>query len=161
VLWVVTGASSGIGLELSRLLCLKGFRVVGVARSRERLEGIRSELGNCFNYIVADLSTIDGVRRVVESVKSFDAVDVLVNNAGFGLYKTVLEHSAEDVASMAMTNFVTPIVLVKELLPHMKKGSAVVMVITAGIHVGHEGAANLWSHKNSTTLHIKSPQKRA
>ena len=131
---VVTGASPGIGFELSRLLCLKGFRVVGVARSRERLEGVKSELGNCFDYIAADLSTIDGVRRVVENDKSFRPIDTLANNAGFELYKTVLEHSTEDVASITMTNFVTLTVLVKELLFHMKKGSAVVMAITAGIH---------------------------
>jgi short-subunit dehydrogenase len=164
VLWVVTGASSGIGLELSRLLCLKGFRVVGVARSRERLEGVRSELGNCFNYIAADLSTIDGVKRAAEGVKSFGAVDVLVNNAGFGLYKTVLEHSTEDVASMAMTNFVAPIVLVNELLHHMKKGSAVVMVITAGIHVVMKelpiyGATKIALHYTSKALRKELREK--
>jgi short-subunit dehydrogenase len=164
MLWVVTGASSGIGLELSRLLCLKGFRVVGVARSRERLEGVRSELGNCFDYIVADLSTIDGVKRTAEGVKSFGAVDVLVNNAGFGLYKTVLEHSVEDVASMTMTNFVAPIVLVKELLPYMKKGSAVVMVITAGIHVVMKelpiyGATKIALHYTSKALRKELREK--
>jgi len=68
VLWVVTGASSGIGLELSKLLCLKGFRVVGVARSRERLEGVRGKLGNYFDYIAADLLTIDAIGRVIEGI---------------------------------------------------------------------------------------------
>jgi short-subunit dehydrogenase len=61
VLWVVTGASSGIGLELSRLLCSRGFRVVGVARSVERLGRVRGELGSCFEYVAADLSTVGGV----------------------------------------------------------------------------------------------------
>ena len=135
MLWIVTGASSGIGLELTKMLCSRGFRVVGVARNSERLEKIKSELGNCFDYVVADLSTVDGIRSVADSVKGFGSIDVLVNNAGFGLYRRVLDHSLEDLVSMTMTNFVAPIALTRELLQYMGKGSSVVMVITAGIHV--------------------------
>jgi short-subunit dehydrogenase len=157
MLWIVTGASSGIGLELTKMLCLKGFRVIGVARNRERLESVRSELGNCFNYVVADLSTVDGISKVADSVKGFGLIDVLVNNAGFGLYRRVLDYSVEDFVSMTMTNFVAPIALTRELLPYMGKGSAVVMVITAGVHVAMKdlpvyGATKIALHYVSKVL---------
>lgn len=134
---VITGASSGIGLELSRLLCREyGARVVGVGRNESRLNDVSKELGECFNYVVSDLSSLQGVDKVVTYVaKVLDGVDLLVNNAGFGLNQTILNHSDDDVLSMIMTNFVAPIILTKRLVPIMSRDSTVVMVITAGIHV--------------------------
>ncbi|MCI4437635.1 MAG: SDR family NAD(P)-dependent oxidoreductase [Ignisphaera sp.] len=164
MLWIVTGASSGIGLELTKMLCSRGFRVIGVARNRERLEKIKSELGNCFDYVVADLSTVDGIRSVADSVKGFGSIDVLVNNAGFGLYRRVLDHSLEDLVSMTMTNFVAPIALTRELLKYMGKGSSVVMVITAGIHVALKdlpvyGATKIALHYVSKVLRRELSEK--
>lgn len=164
MLWVVTGASSGIGLELLKMLCSMGFSVIGVARNRVRLEKIKSELGNCFEYIVADLSTVNGIRNVALSVKDFGIIDVLVNNAGFGLYKKVLDHSIEDVVSMTLTNFIAPIALTRELLPYMGRGSVVVMVITAGIHVAMKdlpiyGATKIALHYASKVLRKELGEK--
>jgi len=135
--WLITGASSGIGLELTKTICSeKGSYVIGVGRNEERLEELKKKLNGCFNYVVADLSIVKEVKKIVgEVVKHFDKVDVLINNAGFGLYKQVLDHGSEEIESMAIVNFVAPLILVKELLPVMPKDSVVVMVITAGIHV--------------------------
>ena len=135
--WLITGASSGIGLELSRIVCSeKHGYVVGVGRNEERLKMLERELNGCFSYIVADLATAEGVRSCVKEVANrFDRVDVLVNNAGFGLYKRVLDHSYEEIVSMASVNFIAPIIMVRDLLPLMPRGSVVVMVITAGVHV--------------------------
>lgn len=134
---VVTGASSGIGLELSKLLCRESNTVVlGVARRADRLEAVASEFSTCFKPLVADLSTISGVNSVVKAVsEELCRIDLLVNNAGFGLYKRVLEHDESELMSMAIVNFVTPITLTQKLLPFMSKGSTVVFVITAGVHV--------------------------
>lgn len=134
---VVTGASSGIGLELSRLLCRDyGARVIGVGRNEHRLRELEKEFSNCFSYILADLSSLQDIDRAVEKIRQFlTTVDILVNNAGFGLYKPILEHRDEEVVSMAMANFASPIILVRRLLPLMPRGSTVVMVITAGVHV--------------------------
>ncbi|MEM1699619.1 MAG: SDR family NAD(P)-dependent oxidoreductase, partial [Sulfolobales archaeon] len=66
---MVTGASSGIGLELSKLLCRESNTVVlGVARRADRLEAVASEFSTCFKPLVADLSTISGVNSVVKAV---------------------------------------------------------------------------------------------
>jgi short-subunit dehydrogenase len=79
---IVTGASSGIGEEFGRQLAQRGYRVVLVARRRDRLEKLAQEIGDA-EIIEADLSTPSGVAAVEERIARGD-IDVLVNNAGFG-----------------------------------------------------------------------------
>jgi short-subunit dehydrogenase len=84
---IVTGASSGIGEEFARQLTQRGYRVVVVARRRDRLEAIAKEIaavGGSTEVIEADLSKPDGVAMIVERLGKGD-VDMLVNNAGFGI----------------------------------------------------------------------------
>ena len=71
---LVTGASSGIGLELARLLAADGHRVVLAARSTTRLDEVAAELPDA-TVVTADLATSDGVAALLEAVS---AVDVLV-----------------------------------------------------------------------------------
>ncbi|MEM1522559.1 MAG: SDR family NAD(P)-dependent oxidoreductase [Thermofilaceae archaeon] len=133
---VVTGASSGIGRALTLEICRAGGRALGVARSEGALLELKRQLGDRFDYVRADLSKLEELDRVVEGARAFlGSVDVLVNNAGFGLYKGVLEHSEDELLSMTLVNFISPIVLTRKLLPLMHEGSTVVNVITAGIHV--------------------------
>ena len=132
---VVTGASSGIGRALSVELVKHGFEVLGAARSEQALRALRDELGQSFRYVVADLSKLEGVDRVAQAARELGSIDVLVNNAGFGLYKRLLDHTDEELVEMIMVNYVAPIALVRRLVPLMRKGSVVVNVVTAGVHV--------------------------
>lgn len=134
---LVTGASSGIGRELCIELCTsEKVSILGVGRSEAALRGVKEECGGSFSYLVADLSKPEGIRRVVEVVeREFNPLDVLVNNAGFGLYKRVLETTLEELIEIAMVNFVAPIALTRELVKYMKNGSVVVNVVTGGVFV--------------------------
>lgn len=135
---VVTGASSGIGKALCELLCtLKpNVNVLGIARNELVLKELKSRYDGKFNYLVVDLSKLDSVYEVVDVVKnSLGYVDVLVNNAGFGIYKDVLSHDVKEVIDLVNVNFITPILLTKELIRFMREGATVVNVITAGIYV--------------------------
>jgi hypothetical protein len=83
---LVTGASSGIGEEFARQLAAAGYDVIIVARRRDRLDRLASELaegGADAEVIEADLSRAEGAGRVVERLGKGD-ISVLVNNAGFG-----------------------------------------------------------------------------
>jgi uncharacterized protein len=85
---LVTGASSGIGLAMAELLAAKGYRVVMLARRRERLEAISVSLRNRWGVealpLVADLSDPETPAKVVEELTaSTSGIDLLVNNAGF------------------------------------------------------------------------------
>jgi len=80
---VITGASSGIGAELARLLSKRGYGIVLVARRRERLEELAAKLDGPSRIITADLGQTDECDRVMSEVADLD-VSVFVNNAGFG-----------------------------------------------------------------------------
>jgi len=81
---IVTGASSGIGLAIARLLSSKGAYVVLVSRSKEKLEKLAAEIPNSI-AVATDMSKAFEVKRMVKEVAAhFDRIDVLVNNAGVG-----------------------------------------------------------------------------
>ncbi len=132
---VVTGASSGIGLEVSRMLCMRGYRVLGVARSRGRLEEARRELGECFEYLAVDLADPSSVDAVAEAAERLKPLRALVNNAGFGVAKPLTMHSPGELEEVFLVNAVRPLQLTLRLLGFLGEGSVVVFVVTAGVHV--------------------------
>ena len=82
---LITGASAGLGVEFARQLSAKGHRLVLVARRKERLDELAAELGNA-RAVVMDLSEAGAAERLMADIaKHGETVEVLVNNAGFGL----------------------------------------------------------------------------
>jgi len=80
---IVTGASSGIGREIAKVFARNGAKVVGVARSEDKLKALEEEIGENFSYKVADVSEYDAAERVVKEVTAeHEQIDILVNNAG-------------------------------------------------------------------------------
>lgn len=97
---LVTGASAGIGREFCEQLAARGHDLVVVARRAERLEEIKAEIearhGVKVEVLAADLAVADDLRRVAERVGRRDEpVDVLVNNAGFGVKTSFLDTPVE------------------------------------------------------------------
>lgn len=82
---IVTGASSGIGRDMSRVLASLGFTVYGVARRKDRLEELQKELGEIFIPVEMDLSKEENLYKLFESMQNED-IDIIVNNAGFGIF---------------------------------------------------------------------------
>ena len=81
---LVTGASAGIGAEFARRLALDGYGLILVARRADRLEETARALGGA-ETLAADLTVEDGLRRVEERIANAANLELLVNNAGFGL----------------------------------------------------------------------------
>jgi len=85
---LVTGASSGIGAAFARRLAGEGYDVVLVARRQERLEALADEIGKAHSVkaevLAADLAKAADVERVEERIRACSALEMLVNNAGFG-----------------------------------------------------------------------------
>ena len=83
---LITGASAGLGVEFARQLSKRGHRLVLAARRKDRLEALAAELGNA-RALTIDLSADGAAEKLVAEVESAnETIDVLVNNAGFGLH---------------------------------------------------------------------------
>ena len=80
---LITGASSGIGLEMAKILHNKGHELILVSKDREKLESIKNQFQNNVKIIVADLSIESKIKEVYVLCKS-ENIDILINNAGFG-----------------------------------------------------------------------------
>ncbi len=94
MLALITGASSGMGRDMARVLAKRGYDLILVARRRERLLELKKEFDNKVTIIALDLSILDNCYKLYEKVKK-EKIDILINNAGFGLfgefYKTDLD----------------------------------------------------------------------
>lgn len=121
---LVTGASSGIGLELARLLAAGGHDLVLVARSAERLDQIARELGDQNGVRVEsrpyDLSKPDAARALwQELIDDRVAVSTLVNNAGIGLHGAFAEQDVDSIGRLVTLNVTALTTLTRLALPEM------------------------------------------
>lgn len=117
---VITGASSGIGREIAKYLDFLGYQTILVARDKEGLEETRNFLKNKAKIIVMDLSDVHNLKSLYVLLKNED-VDVLVNNAGFGVYGNFLSTDITHELSMIDVNIVACQILTKLFLKDMKK----------------------------------------
>ncbi len=106
---IVTGASSGIGMETALALARHGYAVVLAARRADRMEQVARQCRSAGAEAltvptdVADPQQVEAL--VARTVEQFGRVDVMVNNAGFGLFARVHETSAQDLHALFETNF--------------------------------------------------------
>lgn len=80
---LITGASSGIGRDMARVLSNKGYDLILVARDKNNLNQLKKELKTNVEVISMDLSILDNCKKLYEQVKN-ENIDILINNAGFG-----------------------------------------------------------------------------
>ena len=100
---LVTGASSGIGRDIARELSRRGYDLIITARRRDRLEELAKELSTRVRVIALDLSQADNCRRLYEMTRE-EPVDILINNAGFGVFGAFDESDLERELQMLDTN---------------------------------------------------------
>ncbi len=117
---LVTGASSGIGLEISKYLDSLGYEVILVARDKEKLESVAKTLKHKPKIIVMDLSQVEDIKSLYVLVKN-DDIDILVNNAGFGLFGSFTELDLNQELNMIDINIKAVHVLTKLFLKDMKR----------------------------------------
>jgi len=115
---VVTGASQGIGREIARELARRGARVLGVARSVDKLTALSDEIG-C-EHLVADLTNADDLDSLVaRSTALLGGIDVFVNNAGIETNTAFTETPRAEIRNLARLNFEAVLLLTRDVLPGM------------------------------------------
>ena len=112
---IITGASSGIGRDIARVLSGKGYDLILVARRRKRLEDLKKELSTNVEIYEYDLSSTFNCMKLYDSIKNED-IDILVNNAGFGLAGEFVDTKVDKELDMIDLNIKAPHILTKLFL---------------------------------------------
>jgi NADP-dependent 3-hydroxy acid dehydrogenase YdfG len=152
---VVTGASSGIGAATARRLAAEGYRVVLVARRKDRLEALAAEirqavqLDEAAQAVALDVTDTEAVQAFAADLET---CDVLVNNAGGALgTDPVAVAQAADWRAMYETNVLGALTFTQALLPKLIASGAgtVVMLTSTAAHVAYEGGAGYAASKHA------------
>ena len=115
---LITGASSGIGLEMAKYLAKKKYELILVARSKEKLEQIQQKLPTKTTIIALDLSNEQKVKELYILTKN-EQIDILINNAGFGSCGNYEDLSLANDLKMIDTNIKAVHILTKSFLKDM------------------------------------------
>jgi uncharacterized protein len=120
---LITGASSGLGMAFAVQLAAQGYDLILVARRRKALASLAARLTGensiTAEVLPADLSTEIGIHRLEEHIRSLEHLDLLINNAGFGLTGEFTRQPLEKSTEMLQVHCTTPVRLVYAALPGM------------------------------------------
>ncbi|NOU82199.1 SDR family oxidoreductase [Paenibacillus sp. LMG 31459] len=119
--WLITGVSSGFGYVMTQQLLEQGDKVIGTVRNKEKIAGLIEKYPDTFICELLDVTDVPAIRKLVED--SFDksgVIDVIVSNAGYGLFGAAEELSDAEVDHIIATNLTGPIQLIRSALPHLR-----------------------------------------
>jgi short-subunit dehydrogenase len=118
---IITGASMGIGLAAAKLLAGKGAKIVLAARSQESIEKCAAELPDAF-AITTDMTDMNAIENMIEKTQEkYGRIDVLINNAGQGIYGAIENVDVEKYRQIFELNVVGPLYAMQHVIPIMKK----------------------------------------
>ena len=133
--WIITGATSGLGLALAEAALQAGEQVVGTARRVARFDHLRERFGDMLLPIEHDVRKTEAAPAIVDAtLERFGTVDVLVNNAGVGRVGAAEEVTDAELRDMLAQHLLGPASLVRAVLPHMReaRSGAIVQMSSQG-----------------------------
>lgn len=113
---LITGASSGIGRDMARILQQQDYEIIAVARDEEKLKELQQELGKKVKIVAMDLGIEENCKKLYEQNKD---IDILINNAGFGACGAFTKTNLEKEVKMIHTNIQAVHILTKLYLKDM------------------------------------------
>jgi NAD(P)-dependent dehydrogenase (short-subunit alcohol dehydrogenase family) len=140
--WLITGVSSGFGRELTGQLLKRGDRVVGTVRDASKVADLVERYPKIFRADVLDVTDVAAIREVVErSFAQLGRIDVIISNAGYGLFGAAEELSDKEVDHIVATNLVGSIQLIRAVLPHLRAqgGGRIIQISSYGGQVAFPG----------------------
>ena len=141
-IWFITGSSRGLGRSLTEAVLASGAKVAATARNPQQLDDLQKKYGGQILPLKLDVTDIAQIHNVVDqTVKTFGRIDVLVNNAGFGITGAAEAYTEEQVRSQLETNLYAPIAITRAVLPVMRKQRSgyILQISSIGGRVGNAG----------------------
>ena len=137
---IITGGSTGIGKNISILLSQHQYDIILISRNKDSLELVKEEIKNLNNnceIIPADLSKTEDFKKIFLKLKEINNIDVLVNNAGVGIFNKIENISSEEWDIQMDTNLKGAFLITKGIVPGMiknKSGKIIFINSVAGLN---------------------------
>lgn len=145
--WLITGVSSGFGYEMTKQLLKSGDTVIGTVRNTSEVTDLIEKYKDTFECVILDVTDTDAVKQTVKNVfEKHGRVDVVVSNAGYGMFGCVEELNDDEINHIVATNLMGSIHLLKAAVPYMRKqgGGRLIQMSSYGGQVAY--AANSMYH---------------
>ncbi len=142
--WLITGINSGFGRTMAEQLLRSGNCVVGTVRRSGSVDDLAEAYGERLRVAHLDVTDTAQVRAVVdEAFAAVGRIDVVVNNAGFGLFGAAEEVNDEQIEQVIATNLIGSIQVIRAALPHLRAqgGGRIVQMSTVGGQTADPGAS--------------------
>jgi len=140
--WFITGVSSGFGRQLTEQILARGDRVIGTVRDTGKVADLVEHYPDAFRVEVLDVTDTAAIHEVLErSFAELGRIDVIISNAGYGLFGAAEELSDEQVEHIVATNLLGPIQLMRAVLPHLRAqgGGRIIQISSYGGQVAFAG----------------------
>ena len=140
--WLITGVSSGFGRHLTEQLLARGDRVVGTVRDTAKVSDLVERYPGAFHAGVLDVTETPAIRALVDrAFAALGRIDVIVSNAGYGLFGAAEEPTDAQVEHILATNLLGPIQLIRAALAHLRRqgGGRVIQISSYGGQVAFPG----------------------
>ncbi|MBB6269895.1 NAD(P)-dependent dehydrogenase (short-subunit alcohol dehydrogenase family) [Pedobacter cryoconitis] len=140
--WFITGSSRGLGRNLTESVLANGDNVVAAARDTTQLKELLTAYPEQLYPVQLDVTNKEQIHQAVgRAIDHFGRIDVLVNNAGFGITGATEGFTDEQVRSQLETNLYAPIEITRAVLPYMRKNRSgrILQISSVGGRVGHIG----------------------
>ena len=152
---LITGATSGIGLDMARYLATKGYELILVARNKENLEIIQEKLPTKVTIVVADLSDEQKVKEVSLIAKK-ENIDILINNAGFGDFGYLTDTDLNKDLNMINTNVKAVHILTKSIVKDLEKKDTDTYILNVASSAGLQPGGPLMPTYYATKAYVRS-----
>jgi NADP-dependent 3-hydroxy acid dehydrogenase YdfG len=140
--WLITGVSSGFGLELTKQLLEKGHTVIGTVRKDDTVQALIKQYPKTFDREFLDVTNTEAIHLLINKIyQKHKIIDVLVNNAGYGLFGAAEELTDQEIDKIVATNLTGSIQMIRAVIPFMRKQQAgrIIQISSYGGQVAFAG----------------------
>ena len=159
--WLITGVSSGFGNEMTKQLLEKGDTVIGTVRNTAKVQELIDKYKDIFDCQILDVTDIERIHTFIpEMFEKHGRIDVVVNNAGYGLFGAAEELDYENIMKILNTNLTGSIMVIRDSLPCLRRqgGGRIIQLSSYGGQVATLGMVSDNPEENYVQLPLGSTQ---